>query len=187
MNNDDDDKVEREKEELKRIQERMDLKHKNTSKWCRMALKYGKSDVALRLIDCSQLIYFHFETYFLRRYRTAYHESVLLGQELSKKIHSTVGEDKVGVDDDSDAEFDDDKDASVTQRTARALKKYVDLLAEEVNSGHASASALDLESDKYAKLFDMGFMQKASQRQQEKAREARSSIQEINKLLKCCF
>lgn len=39
-----------EKEALKRVQERMDLRHKNTNRWSKMALKYGRTDSSLRFV-----------------------------------------------------------------------------------------------------------------------------------------
>ena len=39
---------EEEKEALRRVKERMDMKHKNTGKWARMALQHGHHDESLR-------------------------------------------------------------------------------------------------------------------------------------------
>jgi U3 small nucleolar RNA-associated protein 14 len=51
VDEDDDEEEQKEKDEkeaLKRVQERMDLRHKNTNRWSKMALKYGRSDTSLR-------------------------------------------------------------------------------------------------------------------------------------------
>jgi U3 small nucleolar RNA-associated protein 14 len=39
---------ESEEEAIRRIKERMDLRHKNTGKWARMALEHGKGSKSLR-------------------------------------------------------------------------------------------------------------------------------------------
>jgi U3 small nucleolar RNA-associated protein 14 len=39
-----------EKEALRQVKERMDMKHKNTGKWARMALQHGQHDESLRLV-----------------------------------------------------------------------------------------------------------------------------------------
>ena len=46
---------EEEKEALRRVKERMDMKHKNTGKWARMALQHGHHDESLRSVDSSIL------------------------------------------------------------------------------------------------------------------------------------
>jgi U3 small nucleolar RNA-associated protein 14 len=52
IDDDDDDEgqLDPEEDEFKRVKERMDLKHKNTGKWARMALTYGKGDKTLRYV-----------------------------------------------------------------------------------------------------------------------------------------
>jgi U3 small nucleolar RNA-associated protein 14 len=64
-NNIEDDEQAMEKHALERAKERSDLKHKNTSKWARMAQEHGHANKSLR---------------------DAYHESVRMGHELTSKM-----------------------------------------------------------------------------------------------------
>jgi U3 small nucleolar RNA-associated protein 14 len=64
-NNIEDDEQAMEKHALERAKERSDLKHKNTSKWARMAQEHGHANKSLR---------------------DAYHESVRMGHELTNKM-----------------------------------------------------------------------------------------------------
>jgi U3 small nucleolar RNA-associated protein 14 len=48
---------EEEKEATRRVKERMDMKHKNTGKWARMALQHGHHDASLRLVIKSNSLY----------------------------------------------------------------------------------------------------------------------------------
>lgn len=43
----------REKDAFNRVKERMDMRHKNTSKWAKKALQYGHTDKSLRYVYCS--------------------------------------------------------------------------------------------------------------------------------------
>lgn len=125
-----------------RVKERMDLKHKNTSKWAKMALSHGHTDKSLR---------------------DAYHESVRLGQELTKKMRERVGE--------IDSDKLDDSIGDMNSASAKAeLKKIFDEENGEVDG-------------KYKKLFEMDFMKKATEQQKIRAREeAQLVLQEIEAL-----
>jgi U3 small nucleolar RNA-associated protein 14 len=69
------------KEALKRVEERMNLRHKNMGKWARMALEHSHTNKGLR---------------------DSYHDAVRLGNELSTKVHE-INEDEDSGDDDYDS------------------------------------------------------------------------------------
>ena len=60
---------EEEKEALRHVKERMDMKHKNTGKWARMALQHGQHDASLRSV--------HTQTRFGEKYLT-HHDALHL-------------------------------------------------------------------------------------------------------------
>eukprot|EP01034_Spumella_vulgaris_P021398 gene21398-27428_t len=145
----------KEKNAFDRVKERMDMRHKNTSKWAKMALLHGHADKNLR---------------------TAYHESVLLGQELTQRMHEDVGGKGKNAATDDDDVYDMSssttqgglKRKSVTQSTAQEMKDILD-----------DSTPLEVDG-KYRKLFDMDFMKKAVDQKRERAREdAESVLREI--------
>jgi len=133
-------------EEVKRIKERMNLRHKNTGKWARMAVKHGHTSKSLR---------------------EAYHESVLLGQELKRKANDAAEA--------SDDNRDDWSDEEGTSSRSRLSKK----------TAVAFGDALDDKSEpdvdgKYRGLFEMDFMKRAREQRKEKAQEeAKNILREI--------
>lgn len=140
-----------EKNAFDRVKERMDLKHKNTSKWAKMALSYGHTDKSLR---------------------DAYHESVRLGQELTKKMKERVGDKEEDENDNSFEVMDSAQSMSVAAKSE--FKKMFD---DENNEGDM------LVDGKYKKLFEMDFMKKASEQQRMRAREeAQQVLKEIEAL-----
>ena len=101
-----------------------------------MALKHGRTDPSLR---------------------AAYMESVVLGQELSKRIR---GENSNLIDDDDENDnMDDDEnesenDNNIVTSTASNMKKHFESLDTiETND----------ENNKFKKLLDMKFMKKATE------------------------
>ena len=148
-----------ETEAAKRIKERMSLKHKNTSKWAKMALQYGVGDKSLR---------------------DAYHESVALGHELSKKIDQVpagsgdkhIESDSEDFDSDEDDEGDEkNKRRKIAQKTARKIEET---LQHQDENTHLAADG------KYKKLLDMDFMKKAREIKQHQARqEAQDILKEL--------
>lgn len=134
-----------EKNALKRVKERMDLRHKNTGKWSRMAAEHSRGDKSLR---------------------EAYNQSILLGQELTRRIEDDPLERSEDGSDESDgggSEGENNKQQKVAYKAAKAMKK---VLGEE----DVSESSLAL-SGKYGKLLDMDFMRRAASKQKEKAKE----------------
>jgi U3 small nucleolar RNA-associated protein 14 len=148
-----------EEQAKKRIKERMDLKHKNTGKWARMALEHGRRDPSIR---------------------EAYHEAVQLGRDLLAK------HDEVDANDDPDADLDNDKDGDenfssnddddgVTAKAAAALKKIV-----QPKGSNSQQAPID---GKFQKLFNMDFMKKADKQQQLRLEEdAKNILRELENI-----
>lgn len=161
LNSDDDDGNGNaaDKAALKRIRERMNLKHKNTSKWARMALKFGHTDKDLR---------------------DAYHESVRMGHDLTRKMDEDVGAGDAS-DDDGDAggvyEDDEEDHGRATSNGGKAVARRAKRDLEALLSGDsAHAAAAAAVSGKYKKLFEMDFMKKAVDAQHERAREEAKEV-----------
>jgi U3 small nucleolar RNA-associated protein 14 len=132
----------REDEVRKRIMERMSLKHKNTSDWAKMALKHGHHDKSLR---------------------QAYHESVQLGNELSKRFDVDVTQGS------SKGEADDSGDEGNTN------------LQDDLEDARANADEELPTGSKYDKLLQMDFMRSAREKQKARAMdEAKNVLRELN-------
>lgn len=152
-----------EKKAYDRVKERMDLRHKNTSKWAKMALQYGHTDKTLR---------------------SAYHESVQLGHELSEKINESVqqkDDEACGDDEMLDNSTEGKSRAAVSSEASKAIAQ---LLSE--SGGHSEEEAV-LSGGRYKKLFEMDFMRKAADQQRSRAREdAQSILREIQQMENEC-
>lgn len=152
-----------EKAAMQRIRERMNLKHKNTSKWARMALKFGHTDKSLR---------------------DAYHESVRMGHDLTRKMDEDVNANRLDEDDDDEYELND-AGSEEDENGNSSLKKRRSVLSQakaELQQVLASSSGAELlqSQGKYKKLFEMDFMKRASDVQQERAKEeARDVLKEL--------
>ncbi|TMW60257.1 hypothetical protein Poli38472_000299 [Pythium oligandrum] len=134
----------------KRAEERMTLKHTNTSKWVKHQLKRG--------IQADN------ET------RSAIAEQLRRGDDLRRKMQSMNSDDEDDVD-----LSDDDEDDSVdaVTRLQRRLEKQAGALVTEIDQDEANAG-------KVKGLAGMKFMQRAVQKQREKARtEAEKLLREI--------
>jgi hypothetical protein len=113
-------------------------------------------------------------------YRLAYHESVQLGQELSKRINDDPKRRKQeddDSDDDEEPEFESENGrGSKKQKTSeRAAAEMMNVLEGAENEPEATG--------KYKKLFQMDFMKKASDQQRERAKEeAQSMLREIENM-----
>ena len=93
----------KEKTAFARVKERMDMRHKNTSKWAKMALTHGHVDQSLR---------------------AAYHESVQLGNELTQRINEDIG--AKGQPDGSDCDLSDEENGKkVSFQAAKAIDKFL--------------------------------------------------------------
>ncbi|KAK1928680.1 Uncharacterized protein P3T76_015783 [Phytophthora citrophthora] len=131
----------------KRAEERLTLKHRNTSKWVKHQLRRGiQADDATRSAIADQL----------RR-----------GEELRRKM------DAVDSDDD-DMDFDDDEmEGDAASRLQKRLERQANALVTEIDADSA-------EAGKKRGLEGMKFMQRAAEKQREKARtEAEKLLREI--------
>eukprot|EP01032_Pedospumella_encystans_P020791 gene20791-23615_t len=149
----------KEKDAYNRVKERMDLRHKNTSKWARMAIQYGHTDKSLR---------------------DAYHESVQLGQELTHKMNEELQDDAHSAGSASEGEDGSDNEDKTSRREVsnRASRAIASLLSENLASSSAGESVVP--EGRYKKLFEMDFMKRAAEQQKEKARaDAQSILREI--------
>ncbi|ETP48472.1 hypothetical protein F442_05801, partial [Phytophthora nicotianae P10297] len=130
----------------KRAEERLTLKHRNTSKWVKHQLRRGiQADDATRSAIADQL----------RR-----------GEELRRKMNA------VDSDDDMDDD-DDDEEGDAASRLQKRLEKQASALVTEIDEDSA-------EAGKKRGLQGMKFMQRAAEKQREKARvEAEKLLREI--------
>ncbi|CAI5723590.1 unnamed protein product [Peronospora destructor] len=131
----------------KRAEERLTLKHRNTSKWVKHQLRRGiQADDATRSAIADQL----------RR-----------GEELRRKMN-TVHSDDDDMDDDEDNCGDD-----ATSLLQTRLERQANALVSEINADSE-------EAGKKRGLQGMKFMQRAAEKQREKARaEAEKLLREI--------
>ncbi|KAG4064732.1 hypothetical protein JG687_00013472 [Phytophthora cactorum] len=130
----------------KRAEERLTLKHRNTSKWVKHQLRRGiQADDATRSAIADQL----------RR-----------GEELRRKMEAVDS-------DDEDMEEDDEEEGDAASRLQKRLEKQASALVTEIGEDSA-------EAGKKRGLQGMKFMQRAAQKQREKARtEAEKLLREI--------
>lgn len=137
----------KEKETVKRVKERMDLKHSSTGRWAQMAAKHSQHDKSLR---------------------NAYHEAVELGHELTKRMHSdpSGNENDEGNSEEEGDAFDElqGSNSNIAASSAKQIRAVLDESPADILSGLSSTS-------KYSRLLDMDFMRKAAERQSQQARE----------------
>lgn len=135
----------------KRAEERMTLKHTNTSKWVKRQLKRGT------LADNDT--------------RGAISEQLRRGEELRRKVHAADSDDE----DDAGGDSSDDEEEGVdaVTRLQKRLEKQADALVMEIDEDEANAGQTK-------GLHGMKFMQRAMQKQREKARtEAEKLLREL--------
>ncbi|KDO19737.1 hypothetical protein SPRG_15067 [Saprolegnia parasitica CBS 223.65] len=132
----------------KRAEERMTLKHNNTSKWVKHQLGRGiQADAGTR---------------------QAIHDQLRRGDELRRKMETVANESDLSSDDDSETESNETE----TQRLQRKLAKKASALVMEITAD-AGASKAD-------GLHGMKFMQKAVEKQRERAlNDAEKLLQEL--------
>ncbi|KAG7394736.1 U3 small nucleolar RNA-associated protein 14 A [Phytophthora boehmeriae] len=135
----------------KRAEERLTLKHRNTSKWVKHQLRRGiNADDATRSAIADQL----------RR-----------GEELRRKMNAVDSDDEDMDDDDDDDDDDDEGDAA--SRLQKRLEKQASALVTEIDDDAT-------EAGKKRGLQGMKFMQRAAEKQREKSRvEAEKLLREI--------
>ncbi len=154
-----------EEQTLKRIKERMNLRHKNTGKWAKMALSaHGKRDSSVR---------------------EAYQEQVLLGQELLKKVNNNNDDDD--DDDDSDSGSDDynsNSDYDSDEYGDRGQKKHVNRMRKELKNVLENSDDKQPEvTGKFANLFKMDFMKNAAETKNLRLKEqAKAMLREIDEM-----
>lgn len=179
----DEEEEEQVDQSLERVKERMSLRHKNTGKWARMASSRAHTDKSLKCVLYSRFIsvaVFVVNLCFLCVCRQAYHDSVLLGQELSKKMSDDPASDRTHPQDNSDSEsVDQEFGEPLSTKTAKSMKKSIDKSEIEGNMSMSSR----LGDSKYGKLLDMNFMKRAASIQREKALEdAQTVLRELQDL-----
>ncbi|KAF4147760.1 Utp14 protein [Phytophthora infestans] len=132
----------------KRAEERLTLKHRNTSKWVKHQLRRGiQADDATRSAIADQL----------RR-----------GEELRRKMNAVDSDDDMDEDEDEDEEEGD-----AASRLQKRLEKQASALVTEIDEDSA-------EAGKKRGLQGMKFMQRAAEKQREKARsKAEKLLREI--------
>uniref|UniRef100_A0AAV1U6N2 U3 small nucleolar RNA-associated protein 14 n=1 Tax=Peronospora matthiolae TaxID=2874970 RepID=A0AAV1U6N2_9STRA len=135
----------------KRAEERLTLKHRNTSKWVKHQLRRGiQADDATRSAIADQL----------RR-----------GEELRRKMNTVDDDDEDELDVDDDEGDDDEGDAA--SRLQKRLERQANALVMEIDADTE-------EAGKKRGLQGMKFMQRAAEKQREKARaEAEKLLREI--------
>lgn len=104
-------------------------------------------------------------------HRDAYHESVLLGHELSTKANSASSD--VKEEDEGDEGHWSDENASSTGKRKRVTTGNA--ASNIANALQAAAEDVELDG-KYGGLYKMDFMKKAKERQQDRAREEATDI-----------
>ncbi|CAI5734813.1 unnamed protein product [Hyaloperonospora brassicae] len=138
----------------KRAEERLTLKHRNTSKWVKHQLRRGiHADDATRGAIADQL----------RR-----------GEELRRKMNTVDDDDLDGDDlDGDDADDDDEGEGDAASRLQKRLERQAKALVTEIDADTE-------EAGKKRGLQGMKFMQRAAEKQREKARaEAEKLLREI--------
>jgi U3 small nucleolar RNA-associated protein 14 len=132
----------------KRAEERLTLKHRNTSKWVKHQLRRGiQADDATRSAIADQL----------RR-----------GEDLRRKMNAVDSDE-----DDLDEDDDEDEEGDAASRLQKRLEKQASALVTEIDADSA-------EAGKKRGLQGMKFMQRAAEKQREKARtEAEKLLREI--------
>ncbi|TYZ62065.1 hypothetical protein PybrP1_010065 [[Pythium] brassicae (nom. inval.)] len=138
-----------------RAEERMTLKHTNTSKWVKHQLQRGT------LAD--------------KGTRGAIAEQLRRGDELRRKVHAAGSDDEgeEGDEDDEDDDGDDEGGADAAMRLQQRLEKRAGALVLEIGQDEAVAGQA-------TGLAGMKFMQRAVQKQREKARtEAEKLLREL--------
>lgn len=127
------------KQETKRVQERMNLRHKNTSKWVKRQLLLAKNNPALQ-----------------RETQKAIGQQLNLGNELRKKMMSAEHQDGSGSDDSDDVRGDWEE-ALIGEKNEEDRDVAIQKLKKSLESG------IGKKAPKKG-LMSMKFMQKAMQK-----------------------
>jgi len=140
------------KMEMDRIEERLTLRHKNTSRWARRALKRGMS-----VMDEGT--------------KQAINEQLRLAQELKRKAEGRgSGSDSDGSDEETESDGGGaaDRHAGLSSKAKRAALEILEGGGDEMEEAVMNAKK---------GLFSMPFMRKAMERRQNEAREqARAAL-----------
>jgi Utp14 protein len=106
--------------------------------------------------------------------RLAYHESVQLGHELSKRIHEDPSRRK--DDGEGGGDSSGDEGFETEAKEGQKKKKASDRAAREMLSVLEGAEDEPEAQGKYKKLFEMDFMKRATDQKKEKSREEAQNI-----------
>ena len=106
--------------------------------------------------------------------RLAYHESVQLGHELSKRIHEDPSRRK--DDGEGGGDSSGDEEFETEAKEGQKKKKASDRAAREMLSVLEGAEDEPEAQGKYKKLFEMDFMKRATDQKKEKSREEAQNI-----------
>lgn len=104
----------------------------------------------------------------------AYHESVQLGHELSKRIHEDPSRRK--DDGEGGGDSSGDEEFETEAKEGQKKKKASDRAAREMLSVLEGAEDEPDAQGKYKKLFEMDFMKRATDQKKEKSREEAQNI-----------
>jgi U3 small nucleolar RNA-associated protein 14 len=147
-----------EKEALRRMQERMSLKHKNTSKWARQQLKAGGQHSSVR---------------------AAIGEQLRIGDELRRKASRPDGE-RGGGDSDDDSDSSDESDGE--EGDEEGIEKAKAATQTLILGIEADGKKADSKGASAGGLMGMKFMQRAVSKQREAARsEAQALLDDLTK------
>ena len=108
----------------------------------------------------------------LMKFRSAYHESVQLGNELTQKMNENVlnNENNNSIDSENDDNNDDFENS--TQKASKKIKQWIEI---NDNSLDDKVDVL-LQNSKYKNLFELDFMKKAKERQNLKAKDEAKAL-----------
>ena len=106
--------------------------------------------------------------------RLAYHESVQLGHELSKRINEDPSRRQEG--DEGGRDSSGDEEFETETKGVQKKKKASDRAAREMLSVLEGVEDEPEAQGKYKKLFEMDFMKRATDQKKEKSREEAQSI-----------
>ena len=149
---------------MKRVKERMNLRHKSTGKFAQEMLRHGHGSKSMR---------------------DAYNESVALGNELQEEMHADPTARGGGDSSDEDAFSGSDDGNNASNSRKDNNKKTAAKASRALRKAGVLGTDVDGEDEqmidgKYSKLFEMDFMKKAREQQKERAREeAQSVLKEI--------
>lgn len=143
-----DEAEEAERAERERVEERMTLRHKNTSKWVRRQLTRGEGKRNL-------------ET------RAAIEEQLRIGEELRRKMERSDVLDGKRRDRDGESESESESESGRDEKDERELEAYRDEMGEDEEGGEGREGGKGRKKQKG--LMGLKFMQDAQERRRREA------------------